>query len=195
MNLEIANRLVQLRKEHHLSQEELAEKIGISRQAVSKWERAESSPDTDNLILLSQLYHMSIDELLKTNVAKDNTNADAVSNVAAGTANAIETAYIPQTANVTQTYTPQAANTAQASYTDQSANETQAANENQATNEHKPTSAWMKFPYPVLVTIIYLIIGSIFNKWHPGWVVFLTIPIYYWLVEILVPQQNEQDDK
>ena len=175
MNLEIANRLVQLRKEHHLSQEELAEKIGISRQAVSKWERAESSPDTDNLILLSQLYHMSIDELLKTNAGKDNTNADAVSKVAAGTANATNTAYIPQTANATQS--------------------TQAANETQATNEHKPTSAWMKFPYPVLVTIIYLIIGFIFNKWHPGWVVFLTIPIYYWLVEILVPQPKEQDDK
>ena len=66
MNLEIANRLVKLRKENHLSQEQLAEKIGISRQAVSKWERAEASPDTDNLILLARLYHISLDELLKT---------------------------------------------------------------------------------------------------------------------------------
>ena len=40
MNVEIANRLQQLRKKNNLSQEELAEKIGISRQAVSKWERA-----------------------------------------------------------------------------------------------------------------------------------------------------------
>ncbi|HCC02428.1 MAG TPA: hypothetical protein DEP60_06970, partial [Ruminococcaceae bacterium] len=66
MNIEIANRLVQMRKKNHLSQEELAEKLGISRQAVSKWERAESSPDTDNLILLARLYHVSLDELLKT---------------------------------------------------------------------------------------------------------------------------------
>ncbi|MCM1162550.1 MAG: helix-turn-helix domain-containing protein [Roseburia sp.] len=66
MNIEIANRLVNLRKSNHLSQEALAEKLGISRQAVSKWERAEASPDTDNLILLAKLYKVSLDELLKT---------------------------------------------------------------------------------------------------------------------------------
>lgn len=66
MNIEIANRLVNLRKSNNLSQEALAEKLGISRQAVSKWERAEASPDTDNLILLARLYHISLDELLKT---------------------------------------------------------------------------------------------------------------------------------
>ena len=65
MNLEIANRLVALRKQNNLSQEALAEKLGISRQAVSKWERAEASPDTDNLIALAKLYHISLDELLK----------------------------------------------------------------------------------------------------------------------------------
>jgi transcriptional regulator with XRE-family HTH domain len=66
MNIEIANRLVELRKKSGYSQEELAEKIGISRQAVSKWERAESSPDTDNLIALSRLYGVSLDALLYT---------------------------------------------------------------------------------------------------------------------------------
>lgn len=65
MNLEIASRLVALRKENNLSQEALAEKLGISRQAVSKWERAEASPDTDNLIALAKLYQVSLDELLK----------------------------------------------------------------------------------------------------------------------------------
>ena len=67
MNIEIANRLVNLRKNNNLSQEALAEKLGISRQAVSKWERAEASPDTDNLILLARLYGVSLDELLQTN--------------------------------------------------------------------------------------------------------------------------------
>ena len=66
MNIEIANRLVNLRKSNNLSQEALAQKLGISRQAVSKWERAEASPDTDNLILLARLYGVSLDELLKT---------------------------------------------------------------------------------------------------------------------------------
>ena len=66
MNIEMANRLVTLRKRNSLSQEALAEKLGISRQAVSKWERAEASPDTDNLILLSRIYGISMDELLST---------------------------------------------------------------------------------------------------------------------------------
>ena len=43
MDLKTANRLLELRKEHGYSQDALAEKIGVSRQAVSKWERAESS--------------------------------------------------------------------------------------------------------------------------------------------------------
>ena len=64
MNIEIADRLQKLRKENGYSQEELADKLGISRQAVSKWERAESSPDTDNLIVLARLYNVSLDELL-----------------------------------------------------------------------------------------------------------------------------------
>lgn len=68
MTIETANKLLKLRKQHNLSQEELAEKLGISRQAVSKWERAEASPDTDNLILLARLYQVSLDELLNVDI-------------------------------------------------------------------------------------------------------------------------------
>ena len=64
VNIETANKLLQYRKASGLSQEELAEKIGVSRQAVSKWERAEASPDTDNLILLAKIYGVTLDELL-----------------------------------------------------------------------------------------------------------------------------------
>lgn len=66
MNIEIADRLVKMRKKKGYSQEELADKLGLSRQAVSKWERAEASPDTDNLICLAKLYGVSLDELLNT---------------------------------------------------------------------------------------------------------------------------------
>ena len=66
MTIEIADRLIKLRKKHGYSQEELADKLGLSRQAVSKWERAEASPDTDNLICLAKLYGVSLDELLST---------------------------------------------------------------------------------------------------------------------------------
>ncbi len=68
MNVAIANKLVNLRKSFGLSQEHLAAKLGVSRQAVSKWERAESSPDTDNLIALADIYSMSLDELLDTDI-------------------------------------------------------------------------------------------------------------------------------
>ena len=64
MNIETANRLYELRKQQGLSQEELAEKLGVSRQAVSKWERSEASPDTDNLIALAKIYGLTLDELV-----------------------------------------------------------------------------------------------------------------------------------
>ena len=65
MDIYTANKLVELRKANNLSQEELAQHLNISRQAVSKWERAESSPDTDNLIALAKLYRISLDELFE----------------------------------------------------------------------------------------------------------------------------------
>lgn len=64
MTISTADRLVQLRKEKGLSQEALAAKLGVSRQAISKWERAEASPDTDNLIALADIYGITLDALL-----------------------------------------------------------------------------------------------------------------------------------
>ena len=64
MDLAMAQRLVDRRKTAGLSQEALAAQLGVSRQAVSKWERSESSPDIENLIALAALYGVSLDELL-----------------------------------------------------------------------------------------------------------------------------------
>lgn len=82
MTIETANRLFELRKKHNLSQEELAEKLGVSRQAVSKWERSEASPDTDNLIALAKIYGLSLDELIygQKESAKEDANAEPKSN-------------------------------------------------------------------------------------------------------------------
>lgn len=71
MDLAMAQRLVDRRKAAGLSQEALAAQLGVSRQAVSKWERSESSPDTDNLIALAALYDVSLDELLYGEAAND----------------------------------------------------------------------------------------------------------------------------
>lgn len=59
------------RKELELTQEEVADRLGISRQAISKWENGNGYPDIDNLILLSKLYGVSVDDLLQGDAAKE----------------------------------------------------------------------------------------------------------------------------
>ena len=61
MKIETAKRLYEYRRASGLSQEQVAAKIGVSRQAVSKWECAESSPDTDNLIALALLHGVTVE--------------------------------------------------------------------------------------------------------------------------------------
>jgi transcriptional regulator with XRE-family HTH domain len=63
--MKLQDKISQIRKEKGMSQEELAEKLGISRQAVAKWEAGLSYPDVDNLIALSSMFQISIDSLLK----------------------------------------------------------------------------------------------------------------------------------
>ena len=75
MNIDMAKRLADRRKRAGFSQEALALELGVSRQAVSKWERSESSPDTDNLIALAQLYGVSLDDLLYKDVEDDPESA------------------------------------------------------------------------------------------------------------------------
>ena len=61
-------KLIKLRKANALSQEELAEKIDVSRQSVSKWELGDSIPDSDKIVALSNLFGVSTDYLLKDEV-------------------------------------------------------------------------------------------------------------------------------
>ena len=60
-----SEKLKKLRKENGLTQEELAEKISVSRQAITKWESGDGIPDIDNLKEISVLFNVSIDELVK----------------------------------------------------------------------------------------------------------------------------------
>ena len=64
MNTE--NNLAQARRQKGLSQEEVAEALDVSRQAVSRWETGAAAPTTDNLIRLSQLYGVSLDALIRS---------------------------------------------------------------------------------------------------------------------------------
>ena len=62
---DISELLIQLRKEHGLTQATLAERLGISFQAVSKWERGENLPDAYTLLELADIYKVTVDELLR----------------------------------------------------------------------------------------------------------------------------------
>lgn len=158
MNVEIANKLVTLRKQLGLSQEGLAEKIGVSRQAVSKWERSESSPDTENLIALSKIYGISIDEMLNYDIKSD-VAKKAASNKESFSYSDLDDSSI---------------------YND-------ARDEDMEDGETTTITADIKvekkglhsFPIAILATIIYLFLGIVFNLWHPGWLIFLMIPIFH----------------
>ena len=63
--MNIADRIQHLRKSKGISQEELADKVGVSRQAVSKWESEQSTPDIEKVILLSDYFEVTTDYLLK----------------------------------------------------------------------------------------------------------------------------------
>lgn len=63
--MNMADRIQYLRKSKGISQEELADKIGVSRQAVSKWESEQSTPDIEKVILLSDFFDVTTDYLLK----------------------------------------------------------------------------------------------------------------------------------
>lgn len=62
--MELQTKLVSLRKQKGLSQLDLAEKLNVSRQAISRWEVGSAVPSTDNLKVLSELYGVSVDYLL-----------------------------------------------------------------------------------------------------------------------------------
>ena len=64
--LYIGSRIQEYRKKAELSQEEFADKIGVSRQAVSKWESGASDPSTSNLLALAKLYGVSAEDLLRS---------------------------------------------------------------------------------------------------------------------------------
>ncbi len=63
--MRLCQKIQKLRKDAGMSQETLAEKCGVSRQAISKWEADIALPDTEKMILLSELFHVSLDVLMK----------------------------------------------------------------------------------------------------------------------------------
>jgi len=92
-SMNIADRIQSLRKIKGVSQEELADKIGVTRQAVSKWESEQSTPDIEKVILLSDYFGVTTDYLLKGIESVDNSKAKKniapIFNIVATTLNVI----------------------------------------------------------------------------------------------------------
>ena len=176
MNLEIANRLVEYRKKHNLSQEDVAEKIGVSRQAVSKWERVEASPDTDNLIALASLYNVSLDELILGKKPKQTaeTDPDAVVVERGGKRVVVNGGHVYVNDVTSEEDDEKHGLSAKA--------EVEFSLEPSVSSVHR---FFQKFPFPVLTLIAYLLFGffHVCGGWAYGWLVFLLIPIYYSLVD------------
>lgn len=78
--MDFNNRLYQLRKQKGLSQEELANRLNVSRQTVSKWEVGDSTPEMEKLVAISDLFDVSLDVLVmgkeEKNEAKESKNSE-----------------------------------------------------------------------------------------------------------------------
>ncbi|MBO7196524.1 MAG: helix-turn-helix transcriptional regulator [Clostridia bacterium] len=203
MTIETANRLFELRKKHGLSQEDLAEKLGVSRQAVSKWERSEASPDTDNLIALAKIYDLSLDELIYGGNNSDGENDEPKEeseeqsneeNQPRGKTNKVKIS--PKGIFVESDDGDKVEISLKGiKITETSESDDDEDDECQEINidgkfvveeESKP-KFWRNLPYPIICVITYLLFGcfNVCGGWALSWIIFVTIPLYYSLVDAI----------
>lgn len=197
MNLEIANRLVALRKENNLSQEALAAKLGISRQAVSKWERAEASPDTDNLIALAQLYHISLDELLRIHeeqtvaAGEDRSRpTDNPEDLAGDNKEEESDVHIGFDGIRVKDKEADVCVSWRGIHVHDKQNDNEVHIDKNGIrikgdkgHDHiMMRSKEVEFPLGLITFVIYVAIGFIYDVWHPGWLIFFLIPIISTLI-------------
>ena len=204
MNIEIANRLVGLRKKSNLSQEALAAKLGISRQAVSKWERAEASPDTDNLILLARLYGVSLDDLLKTEdeIPVSSYEEDRMGGACEGEQGFDEGAsnsYSDKDEYVHVGFRGVHVKDKDGEVhvgwdgihvDDKKKGDNVHIDKNGVyVNGERKDKEWFShhahFPIILIILVAYIIIGCVWNAWHPGWLLFFLVPIWHSLINAI----------
>ena len=66
--MNLGKKIAELRKKNNLSQEELAEKVGVARQTISKWEIGDTTPDINQVKIISKIFNISIDELVDNDI-------------------------------------------------------------------------------------------------------------------------------
>ena len=74
-NIQLVSNLLRLRKTHNYTQQQVSDMLNISRQAYSNYETSKRTPDLDSLIRLSQIYHISLDELVNHSFRQDGLQA------------------------------------------------------------------------------------------------------------------------
>lgn len=67
--MDFSKKLKEIRKSEGLSQDQLAEKIGVSRQAITKWETGKGLPDVENMVIIAEIFKTTLDELLRDSAA------------------------------------------------------------------------------------------------------------------------------
>lgn len=72
----LGQKIFELRNQQKMSQGDLAEKLNVSRQSISKWETDASVPELDKLLMLSDLFHITMDELVKDELPEKNTDEE-----------------------------------------------------------------------------------------------------------------------
>lgn len=79
--MNLSENLKRIRKDNNLSQEQLADKLGVSRQSVSKWESGLAYPEMDKVLQICKLFNLNIDELLNQNIKEVNETKQSKNNV------------------------------------------------------------------------------------------------------------------
>ncbi len=206
----LGERILTLRKEMNLSQESLAEQIGVSRQAISKWERGEASPDIQNLSALAETFGLTVDEFIHadTDLSKKKSklvalelkkNAEKLIMIAIAIfiLSAFGFILLPFSSKVNilifgilitagvlmcikAGFMFERFYMLNKDYLDQ---DDEAEFPTQSKLSQKKKNA-MGTAVSLICTIIYLFISFVYGLWHPGWLVFLFIPIAYALFDV-----------
>lgn len=194
MDLFTAKKLTELRKHFSLSQEALAEKVGVSRQAISKWERGEASPDTDNLLSLSKIYNVSLDDLLGEKTSEEIISALSKKETAVNEniTEEEEAGSIPFSKEKNEVFSEKdkSASYSKVSeekgsfYSEEAEEKGSFYSEEKSENSQERDlralgKTLLKIPYFLIAIIVFLIIGFSSKLWHPAWMLILTIPAYY----------------
>lgn len=199
MDLFTGKKIADLRKFNSLSQEALAEKLGVSRQAVSKWERGEASPDMDNLRALAGIFGIGLDDLLGDKKASEILFAPTEKQPQPAVAEPPENLVItrdatdpqpketaPETAFVTEEKdAAQNQPEKKISLVKKQAEKIKKAREKKKDlPRYRPELAdkLKKIPVFLLVPALYVVCGILLHLWHPGWLSILFIPIYYMFI-------------